>query len=109
MTITISKKLLTYLQKKEICQLIAKVSFFTEGCVLIKEPKIIAYSQDDEEKIHDSEKIDEDSLILHFTKEYRDIFGKDDLYQLDLGGTFSKKIMLKNIQPKLIRTCKMDD
>lgn len=109
MTIIISKKLKTYIKKKEISQLLITVSFFTEGCILIKEPKIIDVTHENKRNFYDSEKNLDGSLILHFSKEFYEIFNKNDEYHLDLGSTFRKKVILTNIQPKIIRTCKVDN
>ena len=104
--IILTEKLRKYLQEKTISYLLAKVSFFSEGCVLIKEPKFEVLNANDLEEFQANEKITKDQLTLYISDDFNEIFGSEEEFYLDLKGVLRKKIIIKNIQPIMKRTCK---
>lgn len=109
MSIILSNKSKEYIEKNKISHLLIRVSFFTEGCILIKEPKIEIVNEKDMKKYKDHDKIMNENLTLLISNDFREIFDQKNKFCLDLGGTFKKKIILKNFQPIIIRTCKVDN
>ena len=107
MMIKLSKKLEDYLQKNNILNLILRIAFFTEGCILIKEPKIEVINDQSLKDFKDYEKICNDKLTLFISEEFKEIYGTKEDFILELGGKLIKKIILLNYQPIIIRTCKL--
>ncbi len=109
MSVKLSNKAKIFIIKNNICNILLDVSYFTEGCVLIKEPKIeIIKSNKDLRDFEEYDQIKHDSLNLYISNDFKQIFPQKEEFLLELGGTIKKKIIIKNIQPQIIRTCQVD-
>lgn len=109
MNVILSEKSQEYINKNKISNLLIKVSFFTEGCILIKEPRIENIKNKDREKYTDYNRISKENLNFFIAPDFTEIFSEIEDYFLELEGTLKKKLIIKNIKPIIIRTCQMDD
>jgi len=109
MNVILSEKAQEYINKNDISNLLIKVSFLTEGCILIKEPKIEIIKDKDIINYVDYNKISKGKLNVFIAQNFNEIFGENEEYFLELEGTLKKKLIIKNIKPIIIRTCQMDD
>ena len=108
MSIVLSNKSKEYLKRSNTSNLLVDITFIEEPCTQIYNPVIEKIEDIDLENYKDFEKVSNDNLILYLSDWFIKIFGKLEEYQLDIDGIFKKKIIIKNINPIIKNTCKVD-
>ncbi len=107
MSILLSDKSKEFVEKNDISHLLIDITFIEEPCTQIYDPKIEMIKKIDTEKYENLEKVSGNNITLFLSKEFIEIYGKLKEYQLDVGGFFTKVLILKNIDPIIKNTCKI--
>ena len=108
MSISLSNKSKEFLKKSNTTNFLVDIIFIEEPCTQIYNPTIEKIKDVDLEKYEDFEKVSKDNLILYLSDWFIKIYGKLEEYQLDINGIFKKKLIIKNINPIIKNTCKVD-
>ena len=108
MSISLSNKSKEYLKKSNISNFLVDIIFIEEPCTQIYNPTLKKITEADIEKYKDFEKVSKDNLILYLSDWFIQIYGKLEEYQLDINGVFKKKLIIKNIDPIIKNTCKVN-
>ena len=110
-TITFSKKAREYLKEKEIPSFLIKISLFSEKCVQIYEPIIQPISREEiEKKLSAKEIIKEEGYAkpdIFYTSQFEELFKEQNEIQIERK-RFPKKLVIQNIDPIIINTCRVD-
>ena len=107
MSILLSDKSKEFVEKNDISHLLIDITFIEEPCTQIYDPKIEMIKKIDTEKYENLEKVSGNDITLYLSKQFIEIYGKLKEYQLDVGGFFTKVLILKNIDPIIKNTCKI--
>lgn len=107
MSILLSDKSKEFVEKNDISHLLIDITFIEEPCTQIYDPKIEMIKKIDTEKYENLEKVSGNDITLYLSKKFIEIYGKLKEYQLDVGGFFTKVLILKNIDPIIKNTCKI--
>jgi len=108
MSISLSNKSKEYLKKSNTSNFLVDIIFIEEPCTQIYNPTIEKIKDVDFDKYKDFEKVSNDNLILYLSDWFIKIYGKLEEYQLDINGIFKKKLIIKNINPIIKNTCKVN-
>lgn len=107
MSILLSEKSKEFINKNNISYLLIDIIFIEEPCTQIYDPKIEIIKNDDTEKYENLEKVSGNKISLYLSKQFIEIYGKLNEYQLDIGGFFKKVLIIKNIDPIIKNICKI--
>jgi len=107
MSILLSDKSKEFVEKNDISHLLIDITFIEEPCTQIYDPKIEMIKNIDTEKYENLVKVSGNDITLYLSKKFIEIYGKLKEYQLDVGGFFTKVLILKNIDPIIKNTCKI--
>lgn len=108
MNVTFSNKAREYTKKKNIINLLVKISFFTQGCVHIYEPKLEPIPDDELGDFQKNERIIANGFTIILSDQYLEIYQNQKELFIDLQKFPRQKLILKNLDPIIIQTCKMD-
>jgi len=108
MSIILSNKSKDFLKKSNTSNFLVDIIFIEEPCTQIYNPTIEKIKDVDLEKYKDLEKVSTDNLILYLSDWFIKMYGKLKEYQLDINGLFKKRMIIKNINPIIKNTCKVD-
>ena len=105
MSITLTSESKEYIQEKSITDILIDVTIIREACLEINNPTLKIIKEGGLESVKDSIKISLGTLNVHVSREFIEIFGNREEYQIDLGGFFEKILILKNVDPINKNTC----
>jgi len=108
MSILLSNKSKEYLKKSNTSNFLVDIDFIEEPCTQIYNPTIKKIKDVDLEKYNDFEKVSKDNLTLFLSDWFIKIYGKLEEYRLDLNGFLKKRLTIKNIDPIIRNTCKVN-
>lgn len=108
MNVTFSNKAREYTKKKNVINLLVKISFFTQGCVHIYEPKLVPIPNDELGNFEKNERIIVNGFTIILSDQYLEIFKNQKEFIIDLQKFPRQKLIVKNLNPIIIQTCKMD-
>jgi len=107
MSILLSEKSKEFINKNNISYLLIDITFIEEPCTQIYDPKIEIIKSIDTAKYQNFEKVPGDKITLYLSKQFIEIYGKLNEYQLDVGGFFKKVLILKSVDPIIKNICKI--
>jgi len=107
MSILLSDKSKEFVEKNNISHLLIDITFIEEPCTQIYDPKIEIIKNDNIEKFENLEKVSGNKITLYLSKQFIEIYGKLNEYQLDVGGFFKKVLILKSVDPIIKNICKI--
>ena len=108
MSISLSNKSKEFLKKSNTLNFLVDIIFIEEPCTQIYNPTIEKIKDVDLDKYKDFEKVSKDNLILYLSDWFIKIYGKLEEFQLDINGILKKRLIIKNINPIIKNTCKVD-
>ena len=108
MNVTFSNKASEYIKKKNIINLLVKISFFIQGCVHIYEPKLEPIPIDKLGNFEKNERIILNGFTILLSDQFLKIYNSQEELHIDLQKFPNQKLILKNLDPIIIQTCKMD-
>ncbi|MHA2036134.1 MAG: hypothetical protein ACW972_01000 [Promethearchaeota archaeon] len=106
MSIVLSGKSQKYIRKNNIQHLLIDLTFIEEPCTEIYDPIIKILRERDLDRYRELDKISEGNLNLYISKNFVKTFGNHDNYSIDTSGIFRNKLVLKNVDPIIVNTCK---
>ncbi len=108
MSISLSNKSKEFLKKSNTLNFLVDIIFIEEPCTQIYNPTVEKIKDVDLDKYKDFEKVSKDNLILYLSDWFIKIYGKLEEFQLDINGILKKRLIIKNINPIIKNTCKVD-
>jgi len=109
MMIILSNKAKGYIKKKCIKNLLIKISFFTEGCVHVYEPKIETIIPENIKNYLKNDNFDINGIHVYLSNQYNEIYKNQKDIHVDLQKFPRKKLIIKNIDPIIINACKLEE
>ena len=109
MDIILSEKAKEYITRKRISNLEIKISFFSERCVQIFEPKVQVISDKNLDDFVGIRKEIVDGIVIYISDQFSEIYKEENKdIHIELHKFPKKKLIIKNIDPIIIQTCKID-
>jgi len=108
MNVSFSNKARQYTKKKKIINILVKISFFTQGCVHIYEPKLEPISNDKLGNFQKNKRIIVNGFTIYLSDQFLEIYNTQKEIHIDLQKFPKQKLILKNIDPIIIQTCKLE-
>jgi len=108
MSILLTNRSKEYLKKSNTFNFLVDIDFIEEPCTQIYNPILEKIKDGDLEKYSDFEKVSKDNLTLYLSNWFIKIYGKLEAYHLDLNGFLKKRLSIKNIDPIIKNTCKVN-
>ena len=108
MSVAFSKKAIDYIKKKKIINLLVKISFFTQGCIHIYEPKLEPIPNDKLGNFQKNKRLVVNGINIYLSDQYLETYNTQKELYIDLQKFPKQKLILKNLEPIIIQTCKLD-
>lgn len=108
MSVAFSKKAIDYIKKKKIINLLVKISFFTQGCIHIYEPKLEPIPNDKLGNFQKNKRFVVNGINISLSDQYIETYNTQKELYIDLQKFPKQKLILKNLEPIIIQTCKLD-
>jgi len=106
MSIVLSGKSQQYIIKNNIQYILVDLIITEESCTKIFEPIIKILQKEDLGSYKELENISDGDLKLYISKNFIKTFGITDIFQIDKSGILKIKLVLSNVEPIIINTCK---
>lgn len=107
MSINLTQKAELYLKKENAKKLYIDIAFSEEPCTQIYEPSVEIIEDEELEKYNTPHRLSENGIILFISEWFKQLFGEQNEFKLDLKGLLKKKLVIKNIEPIIKNTCKV--
>ena len=108
MIVSFSNKAMEYIKKKSISNLLVKISFFTQGCIHIYEPILEPIPNDKLGKFQKDADLVVNGINIYLSDQYLETYNTQNELYIDIQKFPTQKLILKNLEPIIIQTCKLE-
>ena len=97
-----------YISEKNYRHLLIKISLFSEKCVQIYEPVIISLSSEELDFYQDCTQLTINGMVIYLDKQFLELYPSISQIFIERQ-RFPKRLFIKNLDPIIINTCRVDD